>query len=318
MEAPKLITGHHHVTSCVGGAQEDHDFHTKVLGLHSVKKTLLYDGRLPIYHLYYGNEKGQESTLLTTFPVAHTGLKAHHGTGQFSSHDLSIPESAVDYWQKRLNDHGIDTVRSERFGEMRLTFSHPGGIRYALVTVADDDRGPCTNHDVPPEMGIRGSHGITLPLRELEQQEFFMAMAWGARKVGTDGAFHRWEMGQGGTGTYVDLEVLPDVKAGTWNFGQGMVHHCAFGVGSLEEQATVKAHIEGLGFTDVSDSKDRGYFHSIYVRSPAGALFEATVSKPEGFLIDEPADQLGRSVMLSPQFEDQRAEIMAQLETIED
>jgi glyoxalase family protein len=36
-----------------------------------------------------------------------------------------------------------------------------------------------------------------------------------------------------------------------------------------------------------------GYFDSIYVRTPAGAPFEATVSKPEGFLIDERYEELG-------------------------
>ena len=34
-----------------GGAQEDYDFHTKLLGLRSVKKTVLFDVTAPIYHL---------------------------------------------------------------------------------------------------------------------------------------------------------------------------------------------------------------------------------------------------------------------------
>ena len=55
-ETGQAIQRHHHITLCVGGAQEDYDFHTKVLGLKSVKKTALYDGDVPIYHLYYGND----------------------------------------------------------------------------------------------------------------------------------------------------------------------------------------------------------------------------------------------------------------------
>jgi catechol 2,3-dioxygenase-like lactoylglutathione lyase family enzyme len=55
------IQRHHHVTLCTGRAQEDYDFHTKVLSLKSVKKTALYDGVAPIYHLYYGNDLGQGS-----------------------------------------------------------------------------------------------------------------------------------------------------------------------------------------------------------------------------------------------------------------
>ena len=40
-----FITRHHHITIATGGAQEDYDFHTKVLGLKSVKKTAFYDGQ---------------------------------------------------------------------------------------------------------------------------------------------------------------------------------------------------------------------------------------------------------------------------------
>ena len=50
----------HHITLSVGSAQEDYDFHTKVLSLKSVKKTLIYDGKTPFYHLYYGNDLGED------------------------------------------------------------------------------------------------------------------------------------------------------------------------------------------------------------------------------------------------------------------
>ena len=74
-ESPGMsLTGHHHITMAVGNVQEDFDFHTKVLGLKCVKRTLFYDGDTPIYHLYYGNDLGEESTLLTTFPVALTSV----------------------------------------------------------------------------------------------------------------------------------------------------------------------------------------------------------------------------------------------------
>ena len=54
------IIGFHHITMNVGGAQEDYDFHVKLLGLRMVKKTILFDGTRPVYHLYYGNERGEE------------------------------------------------------------------------------------------------------------------------------------------------------------------------------------------------------------------------------------------------------------------
>jgi catechol 2,3-dioxygenase-like lactoylglutathione lyase family enzyme len=50
MEPNPHILKNHHITLSVGTAQEDYDFHTKVLGLKSVKKTAAYDGNEPIYY----------------------------------------------------------------------------------------------------------------------------------------------------------------------------------------------------------------------------------------------------------------------------
>ena len=82
-----------------------------------------------------------------------------------------------------------------------------------------------------------------------------------------------------------------------------------------KEQTEVKAHLEGLGYTDVSEIKDRNYFHSIYCRSPGGILCEVATCDI-GFAIDEPKEQLGEKLLLPPWFENRRAEIVAQLEKI--
>jgi glyoxalase family protein len=71
-----------------------------------------------------------------------------------------------------------------------------------------------------------------------------------------------------------------------------------------------------MGFTDVSERKDRGYFDSIYVRTPAGALFEATVSKPGGMTVDEKIDQIGTSFQIPPPFRHRTKELMAYLEPL--
>ncbi len=73
------VRGTHHLTFCVGGAQEDYDFHVRLLGLRSVKKTVLFDGEIPIYHLYYGNRAGDASTLLTAFPYRQAGWMGKRG-----------------------------------------------------------------------------------------------------------------------------------------------------------------------------------------------------------------------------------------------
>jgi glyoxalase family protein len=311
------INRHHHLTLSVGGAQEDYDFHTKVLGLKSVKKTALYDGDEPIHHLYYGNDLGDVGTLITCFPMRQSGRKARRGTGQISTVALSIPISSLEFWTRHLSQHGFQVAVSERFGERILAFQHPCGIDYELVGVPDDDRQPYSNGVIPSEVGIRGTHGITVAVRDAENSDEFMHYGWNGQNRRTDGDYVRYDIGQGGSGALVDFRLQPDVAQGSWAYGEGVVHHCAFEVDSLDIQGEVKFHLEGLGYTDVSDVKDRGYFDSIYVRTPGGVLFEATVSKPEGFLIDEPYEALGQSMQIPPVFAGQRDKLEAYLEKIE-
>ena len=90
-----FVRGTHHLTFCVGGAQEDYDFHVRLLGLKSVKKTVLFDGEIPIYHLYYGNRVGDVSTLLTAFPYRQAGWMGRRGTNQLKSLDLSVPAGSI-------------------------------------------------------------------------------------------------------------------------------------------------------------------------------------------------------------------------------
>ena len=63
---------------------------------------------------------------------------------------------------------------------------------------------------------------------------------------------------------------------------------------------SLHAHIEGLGFTDISEKKDRLYFKSCYVRSP-------------GWALDEPADAIGSTLVFPPWFADRKDEMVAGL-----
>ncbi|MGH7962692.1 MAG: ring-cleaving dioxygenase [Candidatus Binatia bacterium] len=312
----QVIQSHHHITLGVGGAQEDYDFHTKLLGLRSVKKTVLFDGKTPIYHLYYGNETGEPSTLITSFPLRQAGLKARRGSGQVKVLSLSVPAASLDFWAERLRRFEWPHDRQERFGEQRLHFAHPCGIEYEVVGTNADTRIPWTTEETPAAVAIRGMHGITVSVRELAEQDRFMETIFGFRKTAQEGSYSRYEAGEGGAGKIVDCVEEPDVPQGSWTFGDGAVHHCAFRVDSSEDQLAWKAYAEGLGYTDVSDVKDRNYFKSVYVRTPSGALFEAAKSVEQGFAIDEPVAEFGQAMQLPPWFEDQRQEILSALEPL--
>ena len=314
----RYVTRHHHITLCTGDAQDDYEFHTKILGLKSVKKTLLYDGAVPIYHLYYGNDMGDESSLVTTFPMRHTGLKARKGSGQVSRLTLSAPVSSLGFWKERLEGFGFSVTETESFGERRLDLQHPCGIDYSIVGVSDDVRPPHSTGPVPADLMIRGTHSIEVSVRDRELMEEFLQIGWGGTPTATGGAATRHQVGAGGSGALVDFVLEPDRAPGSWALGEGFIHHMAFQVANHAEQDELKFYLEGLGFTDVSDVKDRGYFDSIYVRTPSGALFEATVSHVKGFASDEAPDALGHEVMVSPQFEDSRDELVAQLGVLRD
>jgi glyoxalase family protein len=144
----------------------------------------------------------------------------------------------------------------------------------------------------------------------------FLRSAFNCEPVASDGAHHQYEIQGSGHGRMLELVEEPDLPQGTWRFGEGTIHHHAFDAGSADNQAVLKDYIVGLGYTDVSDVKDRGYFFSVYLRTPGGALFELAYSTPQGFTIDEAEDELGTHMCIPPHWEDRRAEI-ATLEPIE-
>jgi glyoxalase family protein len=312
-----FIRGTHHLTFCVGGAQEDYDFHVRVLGLKSVKKTVLFDGEIPIYHLYYGNRLGDASTLLTAFPYRQAGWMGKRGTNQAKSLNLSVPIGSIGFWSDRLSEYAIPHEPGERFGTERLFFRHPCGIEYQIVADPNpDDRDPY-DAIVPAEYAIRGAYGTTTSVREPDPQDFFIRQGMGGELLVSEGPHHQYQIGDNeGYGPMMELAEEPDLPQGTWQFGEGTIHHQAFDVASAANQQEVKDWIVGLGFTDVSEPKDRGYFFSMYCRSPGGLLVEIAYGTPQGFLIDESEDELGTHMCIPPHWEDRRSEI-SQLEPIE-
>jgi len=75
-----LIQSVHHITLCPGGAQQDIDFFTTVLGQRLVKQTVLMDRNIPIYHFYYANGDPDLGSIHTCFPYSRKPGRA--GSGQ--------------------------------------------------------------------------------------------------------------------------------------------------------------------------------------------------------------------------------------------
>src|SRR5688572_3698633 len=97
--------GIHHITAISSNAQHIYNFYTQVLGLRLVKKTVNFDAP-DVYHLYFGNEKGDPGTVLTFFPFpeAGTGMR---GLGQVTKIYLSVKSEALGFWLERFVKKGI-------------------------------------------------------------------------------------------------------------------------------------------------------------------------------------------------------------------
>ncbi len=313
------VTGSHHVTLSVGHAQEDVDFHTKILGMRFIKKTVLYDGSAPVYHLYYSNANGDPSSVVTTFPWAQAGLYGTRGTNQAREVMLSVPEGSIEFWARRLSDHGVECAADEVFGDRRLNFRHPSGIEYVMVATAGDPREGFTGNGVAAEYAIHGIHGIGVHVYDQDRMvEFGREVFFANGAIDEEGDRARFRVGEAAFGNFVELTGNRTDPQGTWRYGAGAYHHFAWNLDTLENQNEVKFDIEGAGYTDISELKDRTYFKSHYVRTPGGALFELAVTHNEGgWDCDESPEELGRAFMLPPQFEHERDSIMSRLEPLD-
>jgi glyoxalase family protein len=313
------VTGSHHITLSVGRAQEDVDFHVKVLGLRFIKRTVLFDGSTPIYHLYYANAAGDPSSVITTFPWEQAGLRGRRGTNQGREVLISVPAASLDFWHGRLTEHDVEVTDLEVFDRRRLAFRHPSGIEYVMVPNDGDDRVGNAGAGVPPEHAIHGLHGlgvhVTTPDRTVEFANDTFYAQDGLREHGDRVAL---QIGKAAHGNHLEIVVNRAEDQGTWHYGAGTLHHFAWNADTLGNQDELKFEIEGRGYTDISELKDRKYFKSVYVRTPAGALFELAVTHADGgWTCDESPQELGSRFQLPEQFEDRREELLAALEPID-
>jgi len=312
------IVDSHHITMSVNGAQEDVDFHVKVLGLRMIKRTVLFDGTIPIYHLYYSNADGDPSAVLTTFPFGQAGFYGRRGTNQAREVLLAVPPASLNYWSSRLQERMVDVQDVTVFDRRRVVLLHPCGIEYQLVEVEDDPRRGYSGNGVPEEYAIHGIYGVGVHVTSPDTAVEFAANHLGAREAWTEGDRFALKAGKVGLGGAVELVINRTDEDGTWAHGAGTIHHFAWNADTLENQHDLKLEIEGAGYTDISEVRDRKYFKSVYVRSPGGMLCELAVTHNDGgWDCDESPQELGTGFQLPEQFEARREEILGRLEPIE-
>ena len=153
------------------------------------------------------------------------------------------------------------------------------------------------------ELKTRGFHHITMvstqARRTLRFYRDLLGLGLVKKTVNFDdpGAYHLYFGDEtGAPGTFLTFFEWPDTRAGGW--GVGGVHHLALGVATPAALFKWKRRLMDAG-VPVNGPIDRGYFQSLYFADPDGQILEIATAGP-GYAIDEPADALGRDIMLPP------------------
>jgi glyoxalase family protein len=304
----KLITGIHHVTAVASDAQKNIDFYTGILGLRLVKKTVNYDGP-DVYHFYYGNGNDDPGNILTFFP--YPGLtNGRHGKGMLNTTSFSVPFSSMDFWLQRLKRFGIDHKKpQERFeGETVIYFEDEDGLGLELVFNEKDGRTGYSSGIIPVEYAVKGFYNVEIWQEGYERTAAVLTEQLDHQLISEKGNRFRFAATDS-PGHYVDILCMPDSMKGL--AGSGTVHHIAFATPDHQTQEDIRSKVLKR-MLNPSPIRDRNYFTSIYFREPGGVLFEVATAGP-GFTIDESKENLGESLKLPVQFEEDRPKIEAGL-----
>lgn len=303
------LKGIHHVTAITSNAEKNYDFFTHVLGMRLVKKTVNQDD-IQTYHLFFADDRGSAGTDMTFFDFP--GIpKGVHGTDEISKTSFRIPsDAALEYWVKRFDRLDVKhTGIKEQFGKKILSFSDFDDQQYQLIS-DEFNTGvgsgiPWQKGPVPLEHAITGLGPVFVRIADFDAFKEILEKLLLFRETAQEGAFHLFEMGEGGNGASVIVEHNTSLPAGRQGFGT--VHHAAFRVADREVLYEWIGHLDNLGVPS-SGYVNRYFFESLYVRVPPQILFEFATDGP-GFMGDEPYETLGEKLSLPPFLEPKRTEI---------
>lgn len=296
------LPGIHHVTSITGDVQKCVDFYVGVLGLRFVKKSINQD--VPdTYHIYFGDNIGSPGTAMTFFGwPAWPDRKA--GSGQVTTVSFAVPAGSLDFWAAHLSKLGVEASRASRFGTDALVLTDADGIELELVAdVSPKFRWvPWPDSQVDRDHAIRGFHSVTMTVAEATETVELLVETMGFRKSAQEGRRTRFETGEGGQGSILDVVESHEGPEGEESIGT--VHHVAWRAADAAHQAEWRETLVKAG-RNVTPVIERYYFKSIYFREPGGILFEIATDGP-GFTVDEPVESLGSTLSLPPWFDVRR------------
>ena len=181
----------------------------------------------------------------------------------------------------------------------------PEGLTHELRVVETTDEPLIANHpEIPAELALQGFHAVRAYAADPERSRALLEDTLGFSPVphGPVQTAAYEVRGEHRGGFY--LYDPPPAERGLQ--GAGSVHHVAWASQPADQEAWQPRVLDaGARATPIID---RHYFRSIYFREPGGVLFEIATIGP-GFTVDEPLDQLGEKLSLTPQYEHLREQI---------
>lgn len=297
-----LCKGIHHITAISAYPKANLGFYSNFLGLRLVKKTVNFDDP-GSYHLYYGDEAGNPGTIMTFFlwPGAPRGRS---GLRQATMVSYSIPVGSSDYWRIRAEEFGLSVEPVSSLGHQGLLVYDPDGIPIELIESGEPKE---SRSEIPSEAMVTGFFSVSMTVQDIRPTAELLTSLMGLEPVSDDGKRFRYKS-SASPGQYVDL-VQNSSEMG--RLGAGTIHHVAFRARDDDDQADWLEGLESYGL-NVTNVRDRTYFHSIYFREPSGVLFEIATDPP-GFTVDEPIESLGEALKLPAWLENRRSEIETKL-----
>lgn len=303
------LGGIHHVTAITSSAEKNYEFFTYVLGMRLVKKTVNQDD-IQTYHLFFADDKGNAGTDMTffDFPGIPKGL---HGKNEIARTSFRVPtDASLNYWVKRLDRFNVKHEGiTERFGKKTLAFVDFDDQQYQLVS-DEFNQGvasgiPWQKGPVLLEHAITGLGPVFIRIDNYDSFKWVLENVFQMKEKAQEGDFYLFEMGEGGNGASLIVEVnttLPQARQGF-----GTVHHVAFRVADRAALDEWIGRLNQLGMPS-SGYVDRFFFESLYTRVTPYILFELATDGP-GFMGDEPYETLGEKLSLPPFLEHKRKQI---------
>lgn len=283
-----MTSGIHHVTALTRDVQANVDFWMGFIGLSLVKQTGGFEDAEQL-HLFYGDPEGNPGSLIS-FLVWQQGATGRVGHGQVTEIALAIPRARIGDWLTRAMQHRLRVEGPGReFGEPVLRLKDPDGIIVKLVGTDIADTGwPAA----PARL-----RSVTI-WSEVPEQTISFVGRFGFRQDAIEGGVVRMLSDTDALDIRDASGFVPGIQ------GTGVIDHVAFRVADVDELEEQRVALSGRNAGEVN-WHDRKYFTSLYVREPGETLIELATDGP-GMALDEAPDQLGRTLMIPPHFEDTR------------